>query len=331
MKTFLCLVMLGFVKLQGSEKTEHLGDDLEPASNPRLRSKGPGTGTRADWTFCSAGAPCGHGQGDCDGSSQCKPGHSCGNNNCGDYNKDAHRLADCCVEPEFKPSWIQYGGSLMNVAVGPFGVWGVASTQVVWKKTASSWQQTCGTCRMTDISVGKNSLWGVNSGQQTYKRTGNGNWEQIPNPGKFNQISVSGSNDLNVWATDTDKQIHKWTGSGWEIIDGGLNVVSCGESGVWGVNNEDEVWYRKGTYGGGASAGTGWEQVDGLLTWISSGAAGEVWGTNKEGDVWKREGISISNPTGTGWTKVSSGSMKQVSIWGGQAWAVNNKDHVFVQ
>ena len=79
------------------------------------------------------------------------------------------------------------------------------------------------------------------------------------------------------------------------------------------------------------SEGTGWEKLDGLLIWISSGAAGEVWGTNKEGDVWRREGMSTSNPTGTAWKKVSSGSMKQVSIWGGQAWAVNNKDQILTK
>jgi len=100
MKIFLCLVMLGFVKLKGSEKTEHLGDDLEPASNPRLRSKGSGTGSTADWNFCSAGKPCGHGQGDCDGNSQCKSGHYCGDDNCGDYHNDAQSRADCCVDPE---------------------------------------------------------------------------------------------------------------------------------------------------------------------------------------------------------------------------------------
>jgi len=309
MKTFLCLVMLGFVKLQGSEKTE-------------------GTGTWADWSFCSAAAPCGHGQGDCDGDSQCKPGHYCGNDNCGDFHKDANRFAHCCVDPEFKfkPSWIQYGGRLMIVAVGPFGVWGAASDQTIWKKTASSWRKINGA--LADISVGKNSVWGVSNGA-AYARRGNGNWERIPNPGKFNQISVSGSNDLNVWATDTDEQIYKWTGSGWKIIEGKLKVVSCGESGVWGVDYKDEVFYKTGTYGGGASEGTGWEQVDGLLIWISSGAAGEVWGTNREGDVWRREGISASIPTGTAWKKVSSGSMKKVSIWGGQAWAVNNKDQIF--
>jgi len=113
--------MIGFVKLQGSE--EHLGDDLEPASNPRLRTTGSGTGTTADWTFCSAEKPCGMGQGDCDGNNHCKPGLYCGTDNCADYNKDAHHLADCCVDPE-NCGMVIYGnsyGSLNtdNDALGP--------------------------------------------------------------------------------------------------------------------------------------------------------------------------------------------------------------------
>jgi len=232
------------------------------------------------------------------------------------------------IKPTKITPWIQYGSKLMMiVAVGPFGVWGVSSDNKIWEKTSSSWKQIGG--GLADISVGKSSVWGVNQGQQTWMREGNGGWEHIKNPGKFNQISVSGSDNGNVWATDTDKKIHRWTGSGWESIAGELTVVSCGEPGVWGVNHEDEVYYRTGTYGGGPSEGTGWEKLDGLLTWISSGAAGEVWGTNKEGEVWRREGISTSKPTGTAWKKVSSGSMKKVSIWGGQAWAVNNKDQIF--
>jgi len=132
MKTFLCLVMLGFVKLQGSEKTEHLGDDLEPASNPRLRIKGPGTGTTADWNFCSADKPCGHGQGDCDGNSHCKPGLECGRDNCGDYNKDAHSFADCCVDPDYCGMAI-YGPSFgsLNPANGALGPLAFSAYHVV--------------------------------------------------------------------------------------------------------------------------------------------------------------------------------------------------------
>jgi len=100
--------MIGFVKLQGSE--EHLGDDLEPASNPRLRTTGSGTGTTADWNFCSAEKPCGMAQGDCDGNNQCKPGLYCGTDNCADYSKDAHHLADCCYDPE-NCGMVVYGGS----------------------------------------------------------------------------------------------------------------------------------------------------------------------------------------------------------------------------
>ena len=102
MKIFLCLVMIGFVKLQGSEEQEHdpSGDDLEPTS--RLRGGGPGTGTTKDWSHCSKDALCGHGRGDCDGNHQCEADHHCGNDNCRKFDTNAHRLADCCEKQNCK-------------------------------------------------------------------------------------------------------------------------------------------------------------------------------------------------------------------------------------
>ena len=59
-----------------------------------------GTGSRADWSFCSKDAPCGEQEGDCDADDQCKAGLKCGIDNCQAFHDDAHRLADCCVKKE---------------------------------------------------------------------------------------------------------------------------------------------------------------------------------------------------------------------------------------
>ena len=142
------------------------------------------------------------------------------------------------------------------------------------------------------------------------------------------QVSVSGFDDSVVWGVTEGTSIRRWTGKYWKKVDGQLDVVSCGQSGVWGVNPTGSIFYRLGTYGGYTSGKGRWKKVDGLLNWISSGAAGEVWGVDKNGNVFRREGISSVNPTGTAWKKMP-GSMKQVSIWAGQAWAVNSQDQIF--
>ena len=148
------------------------------------------------------------------------------------------------------------------------------------------------------------------------------------------QVSVSGFDDSVVWGVTTAKSLYKLTGRSWEKVNGQLDVVSCGESGLWGVfNPAGIIWYRLGTYGGSTTFGTGWKQVDGLLNWISSGAAGEVWGVDKKGNVLRREGITGVNPTGTAWKKMPESTkqiyLKQVSIWAGQVWAVNSQDQIF--
>ena len=147
------------------------------------------------------------------------------------------------------------------------------------------------------------------------------------------QVSVSGVDNSGVWGVTTGKSIRRWTGRLWQNVNGQLDVVSCGESGVWGVNPTGIIWYRLWTYGRSTTFGTGWEKVDGLLNWISSGAAGQVWGVDKKGNIFRREGISGVNPTGTAWKKMPGSTkqiyMKQVSVWAGQVWAVNSRDQIF--
>jgi len=91
MRVIICLIFLGIVTAQ-----KHPGDDKEP-KKPRRRLTPKGTGSRADWAFCTKDKPCGEREGDCDGNDQCEAGLECGVDNCQAFHKDAHRLADCCV------------------------------------------------------------------------------------------------------------------------------------------------------------------------------------------------------------------------------------------
>lgn len=49
------------------------------------------------WNCCSTNNLCGHGEGDCDDDLECKPGHFCGTNNCGDLDSMTSSIRiDCC-------------------------------------------------------------------------------------------------------------------------------------------------------------------------------------------------------------------------------------------
>jgi len=84
-------MLFGLVNMQ-----RRPGEEREP-KRPKTREQPKGTGSRADWAFCTKDKPCGRGEGDCDNSAQCGAGLECGVDNCRDFHPGAHRLADCCV------------------------------------------------------------------------------------------------------------------------------------------------------------------------------------------------------------------------------------------
>jgi len=56
-----------------------------------------GTGSDADWEFCTSSRPCGYRRGDCDKDADCASGLKCGHDNCRDFWSQAKGSADCCI------------------------------------------------------------------------------------------------------------------------------------------------------------------------------------------------------------------------------------------
>ena len=75
-------------------------------------------------------------------------------------------------------------------------------------------------------------------------------------------------------------------GDGWIKIDGKLKQISSGEYGVWGVNANDEIFYRKGVNNYNLK-GDIWEKVSGGLKYIENGIYG-IWGVNCNDEIWIR-------------------------------------------
>ena len=69
------------------------------------------------------------------------------------------------------------------------------------------------------------------------------------------QLDVSDNG--HVWGVSSNQQIWRWTGHNWQRIDGAAVQVTVGPSGVWVVNRNHDIFYRKGTYGDKNTAGSG--------------------------------------------------------------------------
>jgi len=225
-------------------------------------------------------------------------------------------------------AWKNVSGSLKHVSVGPYGVWGVDEHDNIFKRESNTWKNQTGSLK--DISVGKSSVWGVSKSGHVFRRSMEyKEWQQI-NGTLLSQVSVSGVSDSVVWGVTPGGEVTVWKGGNtWGKVPGSFKVVSCGQAGVWGVDSQYNVFYRKGTYGGRGGVGSAWEPVEGKLYWISSGSVGEVWGTNY-GKIFRREGISKSSPVGTKWKRIPGKLLKvDVDVMTGQVWGVDGFKNIF--
>ncbi|XP_066302848.1 lectin L6-like [Branchiostoma lanceolatum] len=239
-------------------------------------------------------------------------------------------------------TWKSIYGLLTSISVGSKGVWGVNPYDSIFYRlgtlehgasSGSGWAHV--EFRLKQISSG-HSVWGVNANDDIFIRqgitssnpTGTG-WLNIE--GKLKQLDVSSTADQ-VWGVNMHNYIYRRTGitteepagTGWEHIEGSLKFVSIGPAGVWGVDENNDIFYRTGTYGNEASAGSDWEHIEGKLKQISSGD-NIVWGVNVNDNIFIREGISSSTPTGSNWQRIP-GKLDQVeaSPRGQQAWGVDS-------
>ncbi|CAH1266714.1 TECPR2 [Branchiostoma lanceolatum] len=148
--------------------------------------------------------------------------------------------------------------------------------------------------------------------------------------GRTSEISKK-AEDLEEKLESVQSSLQKYlhAGFGWQQIDGGLKFVSVGRSGVWGVDNRAQIFYRTGTYKNEASSGTGWVQIASNLKQISSGD-GIVWGVNSRDEIFIRSGISSSSPEGSSWRRIPGG-LKQVHVssTSNQVWGVKTGDQIY--
>ena len=99
----------------------------------------------------------------------------------------------------------------------------------------------------------------------------------------------------------------------WQQVDGFLKQVEVGEMGVFGVDADNEIWYRLGTNENSGDIGTGWQKLPGLLKHISVGT-NNVWGVNPDDEIYSMENITfVSSEIQFSW-KLMEGSLKQIAV-----------------
>ena len=133
-------------------------------------------------------------------------------------------------------------------------------------------------------------------------------WQQIP--GRLSKISKGESG---VWGVQSNDNIYRLNTDGktWTKIAGGLVQVSSGAS-VWGVTKADGIFKYLGD--------NRWQQIGGRLTNVDVSNNDHVWGINR--------GQSIFRRTGSTWQHIG-GKLIQISVGESGVWGVNSAHDIF--
>ncbi|XP_056398406.1 fish-egg lectin-like [Hyla sarda] len=215
-------------------------------------------------------------------------------------------------------------GNLKQIDAGAGQVYGVNDTDYIFRLVDQSWTLLSG--QLIHVSVGAAGVWGVTNSNTVFKYQDN-SWVSVN--GALKQIDaggnkyVAGVNSQNsVYCLNQDQVVSLATTLTYTSIDGSLKYYSCGLYGCWGVNGNNEVFYRYGVQPT-ACSGTKWENIKGSLAMVEVGADGSVYGVSPEGDVYKRDEVSEMNPVGTQWIKLNvCGKYRHVSYDMGILWLI---------
>ena len=129
------------------------------------------------------------------------------------------------------------------------------------------------------------------------------------------------------WGVDPDDNVYSLQNGKMRKISGKLIHVSSGESGVWGVNRGNYIYFRRGVTERRPS-GSSWRRIGGRLKQIDSGPFGMVCGVNRGNQIYCRRGITLSRPMGVNWINVP-GRLMYISCGLYGHWGVNKAWNIY--
>lgn len=100
------------------------------------------------------------------------------------------------------------------------------------------------------------------------------------------------------------------------MVTGALKQIDIRHGRVWGVNSNDDIFYKQDNIIGD------WKSPDGKLKYISVDFEGTVWGVNSSDQIYYRNGID-----GT-WVLIS-GALKQLDVANSSVIGVNSNNDVY--
>ncbi|XP_063292051.1 fish-egg lectin-like [Pelobates fuscus] len=222
-------------------------------------------------------------------------------------------------------------GKLKQIDAGAGQIYGVNDADDIFRLNGNTWVQVPG--KLIHVSVGPSGVWGANRQNGIFKIQ-DGTWVQVA--GALKQVDAGGNvflggvnNADNIYCLSQDLTLSKGTSLPFIQLDGRLKYYSCGRYSCWGVNSNNDIFYRLNVSPNDCK-GSEWRQVDGNMIMVEVATDGSVYGINTIGNVYKRNGVSFSNPGGTEWSLLNVyGPFKHVSYDSGLLWLLNSEGNIF--
>ncbi|XP_049926590.1 fish-egg lectin-like [Epinephelus moara] len=164
-----------------------------------------------------------------------------------------------------------------HLSVGPAGLWGSSTSNIVYKYVAGNFVQSRGTSMKQVDAGGDDQLVGVTTSNQAYCLRCS------------SALTYRGAGSL-----------------GWNYLSRSLKYYTCSpKNGCWGVDTSNRVYFTR-TLNSVNCGASGWTQVAGQrMSMVEVGTDGRVFGLTPGGDVYQRAGIYTGRPyPGTSWVRV---------------------------
>jgi len=135
-----------------------------------------------------------------------------------------------------------------------------------------------------------------------------GAWKVIP--GGLNRISKGSAG---TWGVNGAENIYRLRANGinWDQIGGALVQISSGKT-VWGVNRHDMIYEWAGNH---------WVNIAGRLVNVDVSEAGNVWGVNRAGNLYRYQGNNA-------WHHIDGRGI-QITTGGAGVWHVNSDNNIY--
>ena len=182
--------------------------------------------------------------------------------------------------------FVKIPGALAVVSPSLTYVWGVTADQKIFtcKRPCdgSNWVRIQGALMQLDVD--DTDVWGVTIYFDVYTRPidGSGDWQHIP--GVLKQVSASGNGF--IWGVTNFNNVLKCekpcTGD-WIEVDGSFKQLDGGQNRVYGVSDNNELFYRP-VDGSGE-----WTRIPILLQQISASATYDVYGLGTHDEILRCE------------------------------------------